>query len=113
MASIRKSGSKWQVQTRRAGHSSITKTFNRREEAIAWGRSQEVRLDASEAGIALPIKEPLAKLLGRYVAEITPQKKSAALSLLCLALGRAGRFTLSAGFRSNDRPHSFIAILRQ
>ena len=37
-----------------------------------------MRLDASEAGIALPVKETLAKLLGRYVAEITPQKKSAA-----------------------------------
>ena len=78
MANIRKRGSKWQVQIRRAGHSSITKTFNRREEAIAWGRSQEVRLDASEAGIALPVKETLAKLLGRYAADITPQKKSAA-----------------------------------
>ena len=78
MANIRKRGNKWQVQVRRTGHSSITKTFNRREEAVAWGRSQEVRLDASEAGIALPVKETLAKLLGRYVAEITPQKKSAA-----------------------------------
>ena len=78
MANIRKRGSKWQVQVRRAGHSSITKTFHRREEAIAWGRSQEVRLDVSEAGITLPVKETLAKLLGRYVAEITPQKKSAA-----------------------------------
>jgi len=65
---IRKRGSKWQVQIRRAGYSSITKTFHRREEAIAWGRSQEVRLDASEAGIALPVKETLAKLLGRYGA---------------------------------------------
>ena len=52
--------------------------ISRREEAIAWGRSQEVRLDASEAGISLPVKETLAKLLGRYVAVITPQKKSAA-----------------------------------
>ena len=78
MVNIRKRGSKWQVQIRRAGHSSITKTFNRREEAIAWGRNQEVRLDAAEAGIAQPVKETLAKLLGRNVAEITPQKKSAA-----------------------------------
>ncbi|MCH1515669.1 MAG: tyrosine-type recombinase/integrase, partial [Alphaproteobacteria bacterium] len=78
MANIRKRGNKWQVQIRRAGHSSITKTFHRREEAIAWGRSQEVRLDASEAGIALPVKETLTELLGRYAVEITPQKKSAA-----------------------------------
>ncbi|XDZ64992.1 integrase [Alphaproteobacteria bacterium LSUCC0684] len=78
MANIRKRGNKWQVQIRRAGYSSITKTFHRREEAIAWGRSQEVRLNASEAGIALPVKETLTELLGRYAAEVTPQKKSAA-----------------------------------
>ena len=81
MANIRKRGNKWQVQIRRTGHHSLTKTFSRREEAAAWGRSQEVRLDAEEAGIFLPVKEPLANLLGRYASEITPKKKSAASEL--------------------------------
>ena len=66
MANIRKRGNKWQVQIRRAGHSSITKTFLRKEEALAWGRSQEVRFDAALAGTFLPVKETLAELLGRY-----------------------------------------------
>ena len=78
MANIRKRGNKWQVQIRRAGHSSITKTFLRKEEALAWGRSQEVRFDAALAGTFLPVKETLAELLGRYADEVTPKKKSAA-----------------------------------
>ena len=78
MANIRKRGNKWQVQIRRAGYSSITKTFLRKEEALAWGRSQEVRFDAALAGTFLPVKETLAELLGRYADEVTPKKKSAA-----------------------------------
>ena len=78
MANIRKRGNKWQVQIRRTGHPSRTKTFIRKEEAIAWGRSQEVRLDASAAGVLTPSRECLSDLLRRYAAEITPKKKSAA-----------------------------------
>ena len=33
------------------------------------GTKAGVRLDASEGGIALPVKETLAELLGRYVAD--------------------------------------------
>jgi integrase len=78
MANIRKRGRKWQVQVRRAGHLSQTKTFLRKEDAIAWGRQQEVRLEAVIAGTYLPIKETLAELLVRYAKEITPHKKSEA-----------------------------------
>ena len=34
------------MQIRRTGHPNLTRTFHRKEEAIAWGRSQEVRFDA-------------------------------------------------------------------
>ena len=78
MANIRKRGNKWQVQIRRTGYPSRTKTFTRKEEAIAWGRSQEVRLDAFAAGVLTPSRESLSDLLRRYAAEITPKKKSAA-----------------------------------
>ena len=78
MANIRKRGNKWQVQIRRTGHPNLTRTFHRKEEAIAWGRSQEVRFDAADAGVHLPVKQTLAELLGKYAKEITPRKKSVA-----------------------------------
>jgi len=78
MANIRKRGSKWQVQVRRTGHPSRTKTFIRKEEAIAWGRSQEVHLDTATAGVFIPSKDYLSDLLSRYAAEVTIKKKSAA-----------------------------------
>jgi len=76
MANIRKRGSKWQVQIRRTGHPSRTKTFIRKEEAIAWGRSQEVHLDTAAAGVFIPSKDYLSGLLNRYAAEVTTKKKS-------------------------------------
>jgi hypothetical protein len=39
MANIRKRDNKWRVYIRRTGHLSHTKTFIRKEEAIAWGCS--------------------------------------------------------------------------
>jgi integrase len=78
MANIRKRGSKWQVQIRRTGQPSRTKTFIRKEEALAWGRSQEVHLDTTAAGVFIPSKDYLSDLLSRYAAEVTAKKKSAA-----------------------------------
>ena len=43
MANIRKRGNKFQVQVRRVGSKSYTKTFSRITEARAWARSQEER----------------------------------------------------------------------
>ena len=62
MANIRKKGNKWSVQIRRTGHSSLPRIFHRKEEAIAWRRSQEVRFDAADAGVHLPVKQTLAEL---------------------------------------------------
>ena len=59
MANIRKRGNKWQVQVRRAGFPTCTKSFNRIEEAKAWARQQEVAFEWSEAGIFKPAKERL------------------------------------------------------
>lgn len=76
MANIQKRGNKWQVQIRRTGHPSRTKTFIRKEEAIAWGRSQEVHLDTAAAGVFIPSKDYLSDLLRRYAAEVATKKKS-------------------------------------
>ena len=76
MANIRKRGNKFQVQVRRAGHRSHTKSFSRISEARAWARAQEVNIDRDEAGINKPVTVKLGDLLVRYQQEITPHKKS-------------------------------------
>lgn len=78
MANIRKRGNKFQVQVRRTGSQSYTKTFERLTEAKAWARTQEVSIDRREAGIHKPITTPLRHFLTRYLEEITPSKKSCA-----------------------------------
>ena len=45
MATLRKRGAKWQVQVRRNGFTSLTKTFHLREDALRWAREQEQHLD--------------------------------------------------------------------
>ena len=58
--------------------SQLHKNLYSQRGSIAWGRSQEVRLDAFAAGVLTPSRESLSDLLRRYAAEITPKKKSAA-----------------------------------
>jgi hypothetical protein len=48
MATIRRGGTKWQVQIRRVGFPSISRTFRIRKDAEAWARQTEVQADRSE-----------------------------------------------------------------
>jgi integrase len=48
MATIRKRGAKWQVQIRRVGFPSVTRSFHVRKDAEAWARQTEVQADRSE-----------------------------------------------------------------
>ena len=48
MATIRKRGAKWQVQVRRAGVRSISRSFHVRKDADAWARQMEVQADRCE-----------------------------------------------------------------
>ena len=38
MASIRKRGSSWHVQIRQSGQPSLTRSFKKKPDAVAWGR---------------------------------------------------------------------------
>ena len=79
MASIRqlKSGG-WRAQVRRTGRPPAAKTFKARSDAAKWARmleseiDQGVFVDRSEAQRAT-----LGDLIDRYLAEVTPLKKSA------------------------------------
>lgn len=76
MASIRRHGSKWQVQIRRKGHRAFSKSFVVREDALKWARKQETLLDRGELEIPLLSTIMLSCLLERYEQEILPSKKS-------------------------------------
>src|SRR5687768_10787305 len=78
MASISKRGSGWFAQVRRKGHPHEHKSFSSRREALAWARGIEAELDA-----IAPVSNPntaqqttLGDLVRRYVAEVTPRKRS-------------------------------------
>jgi integrase len=78
MASIRKRNGKYQVQVRRSGEKSITKSFHRRSDAMEWSRGMEVKLDRGD--IPISRKElgaiRLSEIIVRYRDEISIKKKS-------------------------------------
>jgi integrase len=80
MPTIRKRGSTWQAQVRRAGYPALTKSFGTRADALAWSREKERLIDRAE--LPADIKElkrlKVADLLKRYEQEITPRKRGAA-----------------------------------
>jgi integrase len=82
MATLRKRGSKWQVQVRREGHN-LSKTFHLREDALKWAREQELRIDRgeldalSEAEIPSASQLALRDVLSRYQHDVLPAKRSA------------------------------------
>jgi integrase len=79
MANIRKRGDRWQVQVRRAGLKPISRTFAYHKDAEAWARDQERRCDMGLHPVGPEIRADITvrDLLERYMAEITPRKKSA------------------------------------
>src|SRR5690242_1465767 len=79
MASIRQlSSGNWQVQVRRTGRPPAARSFKSRADAAKWARmleteiDQGVFIDRSEAQRAT-----IGELIDRYLAEVTPLKKSA------------------------------------
>lgn len=78
MASIRKRGSKYEVQIRRVNCKSITKSFIRLSDAKRWARMMEVKADCHD----LPISQAdlkqyrLKDIIERYRDKISIKKKS-------------------------------------
>jgi len=90
MATFRKRGpGQWEVQVRRRGYPSQSKTFETKAEADAWAQMIEsemargVWLDRSEAE-----STTLPELLDRYEHEVVPGKRGAAQELSVLAAWR-------------------------
>src|SRR3984957_3223926 len=49
MATIVKRGPRWRAQVRRTGHSTLSKTFAARADAMAWARDIEGKIDKGQA----------------------------------------------------------------
>ena len=79
MASIRKRNGKWQVQVRRKGRRSVTKSFEQRADAQRWAHRIEVTLDARDVGHESRVlgSLTLAQLIDRYLLEVVPHKRGA------------------------------------
>jgi len=79
MASINKRGDFWRAQIRRKGYEPISQTFDTKQEAAAWARSIEGKMDR---GVFVSRKEveatTLREAIERYQREVTPLKKGAA-----------------------------------
>lgn len=77
MATIRKRGSTWNVQIRKAGHQTISKTFKLKQDAVKWSRKTESEL---ERGLYQDTTEAqqttLQEVVKRYEREVLPSKKS-------------------------------------
>lgn len=75
MATVRKLDSgKWQFVVRRVGHTPASKTFSTRIEGERWARQLEVDIDR---GAYVPASSiTLGALIDKYVAEVSPLKKS-------------------------------------
>jgi integrase len=79
MATIRKRGTRWQVQVRRLGCQALSKSFLNRADAEAWARLKEVEADRGE--IAKPekamAKTKVCQIFQRYLEEVIPKKRGA------------------------------------
>lgn len=78
MATITKRGGGWFAQVRRKGYPARYKTFALKAEALAWARQQESAIDGGGAvrGPASLRGTTLRAIIERYVAEVTPTKRS-------------------------------------
>lgn len=54
MATYRKRGDRWQVQVRRVGQPTLSRSFTTKADAQRWARHMEAELDATLLGL-LPV----------------------------------------------------------
>ena len=74
MATIRKRGSRYNVQIRKEGYPSVTKTFTSISIARKWANSIEADMER-HLYIEVPDQTTLGELLQRYQRQISPSHK--------------------------------------
>ena len=87
MATISKRKTGYYVQIRRKGYEPEYKTLSTREAANRWAREREARIDRGDQPISRRDLNAttLSDLIGRYLREITPTKRSADTEALRLS----------------------------
>jgi len=91
MATIVKRGPRWRAQVRRTGHSTLSKTFTARADAMAWARDIEAKIDKGQA-VEPGRRITFAELMTAYRAQLLGSKgigrsKAQALEKLLKLLG--------------------------
>jgi hypothetical protein len=78
MATIRRRGVTWQVQVRRQGHATLSRTFRLKADAEQWARQKEAEIDRGELPVDTRVlrSHTLAHLLERYAGSVVPRKRS-------------------------------------
>ena len=77
MASIRKRNSLWQAQVRSRKIGSISKSFHKKADAVAWAKIQEVAMQTGEWKPKDKKNSTVGDLMHKYVKKVTPLKKGA------------------------------------
>src|SRR4051812_32886785 len=96
MATILKRGNRWFAQIRRKGFPSKSKSFDTHAEAKSWAVIHEGKIEQGDSPWhAQPLREiPLASVIDRYMAEVTPTKRSSESERL--RLGKLRRDSLAS-----------------
>ncbi|MER8484248.1 site-specific integrase [Mesorhizobium sp. M1322] len=79
MATIRKRGTKWQVQIRRQGFPTISRSFLKKGDAAEWARHWEAKADRNELPANAKVLDSisLGQLVERYRDEVVVTKRGA------------------------------------
>lgn len=87
MATIRKRNDRWQVQVRRKGFDSVSRSFALRNDALEWAREIERQADRQELAADRKVLETitLRDLIVRYVDCVVNDKKGAEIERIILA----------------------------
>lgn len=95
MAAIVQRGEKWQAKVRRDGYPGVSKTFARKSDAEAWARSQEAEMDRGAwRDRSSADSTTLYKLLERYLVDVVPNKRGAAVETLRIKTLMSDKLTL-------------------
>src|SRR6201987_5152349 len=72
-------GATWQVQVRRQGHATLSRTFRLKGDAEQWARQTEAEIDRGELPMDTRVlrSHTLAQLLERYSSTVVPRKRGA------------------------------------
>ncbi len=77
MASIRKRNRLWQAQVRSRKIGSISKSFHKRADAVAWAKTQEALMQTGQWQPRDQQNSTIEDMMKTYLAKVTPTKKGA------------------------------------